>query len=160
MFLGFSTQHSSTVGLILNIRTGAISPQFHIVYDEWFETVTTDMVVDLEETWLDLWMNARDFYLEEWDPEIDGPLPIMMQIPDEQPEEDRVDVKRRDMSIRTPSWHDIEEAPPRHTKTRPIVETVEEDDEDNDVHEQVVFEEGEEELFPYRPSLSNVVGKP
>ena len=38
-FLGFSKQHSSTVGLILNSRTGAISPQFHCVYDDLFTTV-------------------------------------------------------------------------------------------------------------------------
>jgi len=38
-FLGFSNEHSSTVGLILNHRTGTISPQFHCVYDDYFTTV-------------------------------------------------------------------------------------------------------------------------
>ena len=75
MFLGFSSKHSSLVGMILNIRTGYISPQFHVVYDEKFETVTTDMSVDLRETWIDLWKNSRDTYLNDWDVEVDGPLP-------------------------------------------------------------------------------------
>lgn len=38
-FLGFSTQHSSTIRLIHNLRTGDISPQWHVVYDKLFETV-------------------------------------------------------------------------------------------------------------------------
>ena len=38
-FLGFSGQHSSTIGLILNHRTGSVTPQYHCVYDDWFSTV-------------------------------------------------------------------------------------------------------------------------
>ncbi len=38
-FLGFSKCHSSSVGLILNRTTGKISPQFHVVYDDCFQTV-------------------------------------------------------------------------------------------------------------------------
>jgi hypothetical protein len=41
MFLGFSSKHSSTVGLILNIATGHVSPQYHVVHDEKFSTVTS-----------------------------------------------------------------------------------------------------------------------
>jgi hypothetical protein len=39
MYLGVSPQHSSTVGRVLNLRTGFISPQYHVVYDEHFTTV-------------------------------------------------------------------------------------------------------------------------
>jgi len=38
-FLGYSQQHSSTVGRILNIRTGNVSPQYHVVYDDKFSSV-------------------------------------------------------------------------------------------------------------------------
>ena len=73
-----------------------------------------DMQIDPEETWIDLWMNAREFHLEEWDPEIDGPIPLMVNLPEDQSdEEDCVDVKQQDVSIRMPSWHEVEEAPPR-----------------------------------------------
>ena len=37
--LGSSPTHSSTVNRILNLNTGFVSPQFHVVYDEHFETV-------------------------------------------------------------------------------------------------------------------------
>jgi hypothetical protein len=39
LYLGASDRHASTVGLILNLRTKNISPQFHCVYDDYFETV-------------------------------------------------------------------------------------------------------------------------
>jgi hypothetical protein len=38
-FLGVSTSHSTTIGLILNLRTGFVSPQYHVVYDDEFTTV-------------------------------------------------------------------------------------------------------------------------
>ncbi|KAG7349585.1 reverse transcriptase RNA-dependent DNA polymerase [Nitzschia inconspicua] len=39
MFVGVSPSHSSTIGRILNLRTGRISPQYHVVYDDLFSTV-------------------------------------------------------------------------------------------------------------------------
>ena len=39
IFMGVSPLHASTVGLILNPNTNRISPQFHCVYDDYFETV-------------------------------------------------------------------------------------------------------------------------
>jgi hypothetical protein len=39
MFVGVSHAHSSNVGRILNLRTGNISPQYHVVYDYLFTTV-------------------------------------------------------------------------------------------------------------------------
>jgi hypothetical protein len=38
-FLGLSTTHSTSIGLILNLRTGFVSPQYHVVYDDEFTTV-------------------------------------------------------------------------------------------------------------------------
>jgi hypothetical protein len=37
--MGFSPVHSESIGLVRNLKTGYISPQYHIVYDDWFETV-------------------------------------------------------------------------------------------------------------------------
>ena len=37
--MGISPLHASTVGLILNPKTNRLSPQFHCVYDDYFETV-------------------------------------------------------------------------------------------------------------------------
>ena len=39
MYLGTSESHANTVGRILNVRTGYVSPQFHCVYDNLFTTV-------------------------------------------------------------------------------------------------------------------------
>ena len=39
MFVGFSPSHSSLVPLVLNPRTGKISPQFHVIFDDWFTSV-------------------------------------------------------------------------------------------------------------------------
>jgi hypothetical protein len=38
-FLGYSKDHSTTIGLILNNATGHISPQFHVVYNDVFTSV-------------------------------------------------------------------------------------------------------------------------
>ena len=38
-FVGHSPLHASTVGLVRNLQTGSITPQFHLVYDDYFETV-------------------------------------------------------------------------------------------------------------------------
>ncbi|MGH9726402.1 MAG: hypothetical protein ACRD41_15170, partial [Candidatus Acidiferrales bacterium] len=45
MFMGVSPDHASTIGDILNLQTKSITPQFHVVYDDDFTTVsaTTDI---------------------------------------------------------------------------------------------------------------------
>lgn len=82
-FLGFSKEHASTIGLIRNIRTGYISPQFHVVYDELFTTVASDHSLDLDEHWIELFLNSREAYLDSHDESVDGPLPALD--PDFQP---------------------------------------------------------------------------
>ena len=42
IYLGRSPHHASTIPLILNTQTGLVSPQFHLVYDDHFDTVTRD----------------------------------------------------------------------------------------------------------------------
>ena len=39
----FSQKHASTVPLVLNPNTGYITPQFHILFDDWFATVATSI---------------------------------------------------------------------------------------------------------------------
>jgi hypothetical protein len=38
--MGVSSNHASSVPLVLNVSTGSITPQFHIVFDDWFATVS------------------------------------------------------------------------------------------------------------------------
>ncbi len=43
MFVGFSPDHASCVPMCLNPQTGTITPQFHVVFDDWFQTVATNV---------------------------------------------------------------------------------------------------------------------
>ncbi len=52
MYLGNSPKHSSSIGLIGNLDTGAVSPKYHVVYDELFTSVhgdLTEAVFDADE---------------------------------------------------------------------------------------------------------------
>ena len=57
-FLVVSEEHSSKVGLVQNMKTGHITPQFHVAHNKMFHTVTTEMDIDLEETWIYLFQNS------------------------------------------------------------------------------------------------------
>ena len=46
IYLGVSKHHSSTVHLVLNPETGAISPQYHCIFDDTFSTVWSDGIFD------------------------------------------------------------------------------------------------------------------
>ena len=39
LFLGYSDEHSSLVANIRHLKTGYVSPQYHVVFDNLFETV-------------------------------------------------------------------------------------------------------------------------
>ena len=38
-YLGYSPLHASSVALVRNLITETLSPQFHMVFDDWFETI-------------------------------------------------------------------------------------------------------------------------
>ena len=66
-FLGFSDTHSSLVANVRHLSTGHISPQFHLVFDDLFETVfcegDNDVVIDA--ICNDLFEFNRDWYAKE-----------------------------------------------------------------------------------------------
>ena len=72
-FLGFSPQHSSLVGMIRNLDTGHISPQFHVVYDELFLSVSSQWDPPSDDSLPEFF--TRDHYIPDHDPDLDGPLP-------------------------------------------------------------------------------------
>ncbi len=61
-FVGWSPMHASSVGLIRNLMTGRLSPQFHVVFDPWFETVVENGEVP-PETW-DVLMTHNQFEVD------------------------------------------------------------------------------------------------
>jgi hypothetical protein len=52
--LGFSDRHAKSVPLVLNPSTGSITPQWNVIFDDWFSTVAT---TDAE---------LPDFNADEW----------------------------------------------------------------------------------------------
>jgi len=63
--MGYSPHHASSVGLILNLQTGSVMLQYHVVHDDLFETVYTDGVDPLQE-WYELFMlNCFNTPIEE-----------------------------------------------------------------------------------------------
>ena len=61
--LGWSPKHASTVPLVLNLPTGKVSPQFHVVFDDWFSTVSSEPdgkeeAIDSDE-WNSLLVNGK-----------------------------------------------------------------------------------------------------
>ena len=59
IYMGVSPLHASTVGLILNPNTNRTSPQFHCVYDDYFETVHSNDNNTVPPNWEDLVINNR-----------------------------------------------------------------------------------------------------
>jgi hypothetical protein len=69
-YMGSSPLHASTVGLVRNLRTNHISPQFHVVYDDLFETVHA-RASEVPASWPDLFTFNRfrsDFDDEDFVP--------------------------------------------------------------------------------------------
>eukprot|EP00804_Cyclotella_cryptica_P001119 CCRYP_008393-RA/>CCRYP_008393-RA protein AED:0.39 eAED:0.39 QI:0/0/0/1/0/0/2/0/218 len=66
-FLGFSDEHSSLVANVRNLSTGFVSPQFHVVFDNLFQTVfssgSDDVLVD--RICDELFEYNRDVYAED-----------------------------------------------------------------------------------------------
>jgi hypothetical protein len=61
-FLGVSGRHSTLVSLVHNLNTGSITPQYHLVYDEYFSTcplAATD--ISEENFWSDLYLKGRSY---------------------------------------------------------------------------------------------------
>ena len=66
-FLGFSEGHSTLVANVRNLRNGYISPQYHLAFDDLFETTVrqgdNDPIIDT--ICNDLFDSSRDWYAEE-----------------------------------------------------------------------------------------------
>jgi len=84
-FLGFSQLHSSSVGLIWNLRTNHVLAQFKVVYDQLYSTVyggvQTHSSMEINSDQLQIFIKSQwdsnecVYTLDEWDTAIDGPLP-------------------------------------------------------------------------------------
>jgi transposase InsO family protein len=63
MHMGLSPLHASTVPTVLNLDTGAITPQFQVMFDDWFSTVTST-ISEIPNFTEDVWQKM--FGESEW----------------------------------------------------------------------------------------------
>jgi hypothetical protein len=54
IYVGRLPSHASNVGLIMNLRTGHVLPQFHVVYDDDFITVPYLHTATVPPRWAEL----------------------------------------------------------------------------------------------------------
>jgi len=75
LFLGFSALHSSQVPMVLNVETGHISPQFHVIFDDKFETVhSLPSNEPLDKQWAEILQLDRECFLDIDFDENDNPI--------------------------------------------------------------------------------------
>jgi len=82
MYLGFSPKHASSVPLCLNLSTGAVSPQYHVVFDEDFTTIATDVdkLPDFnDQVWQEMFGTSRLQYA--FDDDDDPPVAVDVSEP-------------------------------------------------------------------------------
>jgi hypothetical protein len=68
--MGNSPKPSSTVPLVLNSETGAITAQFHVIFDDWFATVAaseSDLPNLQSEEWMQMFGDATHIDVSEDD---------------------------------------------------------------------------------------------
>ena len=65
MFMGSSPHHATSAPLVLNLTTGAITPQYHVVFNDWFATiqVTSQAQNNIlsQNVWTTIFDNAFNF---------------------------------------------------------------------------------------------------
>ena len=137
MFLGFSPDHATAVALVSSLQTGNVCPQFHVVFDELFQTMPSNQNVNFHETWINPWKDSREFCLDGWDEQLEGPLPLLhpdfqtntekeQEQEEEEKEPDAVPIHPiADANNQPVGWFDVEEnvppAPPIVPQAPPTV---------------------------------------
>ena len=70
-FVGVSPVHAENIAVIRNLKTGYLSPQYHIVFDDWFETVYASDD-DPPPQWADMCIFQR--FETQFDEDVQPPL--------------------------------------------------------------------------------------
>ena len=85
VYLGTSPQHVSVVPLVLNPDTGSITAQYHVVFDDWFATVTApegELPDFMSEEWKKVFSDIAVHHAD--DPDGDDDLPPLSDLPSPQ----------------------------------------------------------------------------
>ena len=65
IYVGHSPAHSGSVELVLNPKTGLVSPQYHVVYDDQFSTVHHMCDLKVPPNWPQLVKNSSELVTTE-----------------------------------------------------------------------------------------------
>ena len=88
IYVGMSPKHASSVPLCLNPETGAITPQFHVVFDDTFSTIATS-IEDLpdfsSDEWAKLFGDSTYQYILDDDDVDDDPTQVLNGTTDDAP---------------------------------------------------------------------------
>ena len=92
VFMGFSNLHSSEVPLVLDLQTGSITPQYHVVFDDHFSTVTSvEREIDPPDNWNQLCLENTTYIptepvTDETNNQVSSSVPLGFEwlTPDEQ----------------------------------------------------------------------------
>ena len=116
-YQGWSPLHASNVALVRNLKTGYISPQFHVIFDNWFETVGVDDDVTPPAVW-DVLVTHSHFRSNVDDSDLDG-----LELDDEWLSTDELIVRRnlhaRSRSERPPGSRDSPQSSESPTSSGP-----------------------------------------
>lgn len=66
IYVGISKRHSSTVHLVLNLDTGKVSPQYHVVFDDTFSTIFSNGQFNAD-VWTSLTRDSLDRHQDATD---------------------------------------------------------------------------------------------
>jgi hypothetical protein len=105
IFLGFSPHHASDVPLVLNLTTGHISPQYHVVFDDGFDTVISHSTTDNPPSfWQDIGMDdalyAQHVHRIPLDSDSTVQLGSEWLTPDEREERNRMQARQSKIRVR------------------------------------------------------------
>lgn len=60
VYLGHSPYHAGSIALILNLTTGHVSPQYHVVFDDDFTTIENLRLGTVPTNWTELNLHQRE----------------------------------------------------------------------------------------------------
>ena len=66
ILLGIFPQHGGNIALVQNLKTGYISPQFHIVFDDNLTTTSATITIFFPDNWEYLFNNHRELPPDEF----------------------------------------------------------------------------------------------
>lgn len=154
-FVGFSEQHSSLVAKVRHLSTGHVSPQYHVVFDDLFETVFNDGISDevSDAICTKLFEESRDFYVEpEFNDDGDlvySPPPldeIWLTEPERRDRKQRLrDQRLRSRELMRERARSIPASSPEHSPTQPSRDLPQISDDERSIESDSPVQQGNEE---------------